>query len=180
MFPLSNELVEGVYESNLGKTADEIIRLQERFSIWGHGAGYDKHGEEKAIQILTEGHRTTEESLGFFAYQMYEYPDKNYRKSSIVHQIKGGFNGRNVWVFFATPKGITFSESENRQKARDDTKRVMFKYDDIPAGELWKLGGKHYVDLSRIVGYMDAYGQYHINPKFDSEKLSEEYKADGY
>lgn len=54
----TQELIELVSERNLDKTVEELIRIQERFSVWGHGVGHDIHGEEKAKKEVEEGYKT--------------------------------------------------------------------------------------------------------------------------
>lgn len=176
----TQELIELVSERNLDNTVEEIIRIQERFSVWGHGVGHDIHGEEKAKKEVEEGYKTPWGGPISFSYKLSEYEDLEYRKNKIAHQLRDGYNGRNVWLFFAIPKGLEFSESENRIKAYRDAKATLFKYDNLPAGGVRNKDEEHRVDQSRIIGWMDDSRQFHLNPKFDADKLAEEYQADGY
>lgn len=103
-----------------------------------------------------------------------------HRKNKIAHQLRDGYDGRNVWLFFALPKGLEFTESLwGADEAYREAKATLFKHDNLPAGGAPK-GEDHWVHQSRIIGWMDTSRQFHENPNFDSDKLAEEYKADGY
>lgn len=176
----TQESIELVSERNLNNTVEEIIRMQERFSVWGHGVGHDVYGEEKAKKEVEEGYKTPWGGPISFAYKLPEHSDLMYRKGGISHRLRDGYSGRNVWLFFALPKGLEFSESENIVSAYGDAKATLFKYDKLPAGGVRNKGEEHWVDQSRIIGWMDTSRQFHLNPKFDADKLAEEYKMDGY
>lgn len=174
---MSNELADGVFESNLAHTAEEIMRLQDKFHIWGSGLRDWSDPED----ILAKGFETRWGSLRDYVYELVESPDGEMRKKSLVHRLKDGYAGREVWVFFATPKGVDFHEvRDGRDVSNLETSKILYKYDGLAPGSRGDKESPHVIDPSRIVGYMDAYGQYHSNSKFDADKLAEEYKADGY
>ena len=172
-------LEETEYDKRLDEMAEKIVALQEKFSIWEHGVGHGEHGAEKAKKEVLGGYETTCGGPISFSVKFPEYDDQKYRKDAILHKLRERYEGRDVWLFFALPKELDYSESENREKAYQDAKNTLYKYDNLPAGEASK-GNKHWIHQSRVIGWMDASGNYYSNPKFDAEKLAQEYKDDGY